>query len=587
MNVYRYKLLFSVISVIILFFLFKIWINISANQYAFNSKIPALRGNIYDSKGRLLATSELVYTAYLDLRYLKSIAGNAFKRDPDFIKMLSNFNVTYEPDDIDGKYLLRLGSFSKKEDIQKKVPAQYLKFLSVEPEERRVSISGFGLNFIIGKTEQRYGISGAEAFFDKILRPVRDGITSISYSGFIGNKTNTIKIEPENGKNVVLTIDSVLQKKLYNFAVKYQQEKEATEVGILIMESNTGKIRVALTTQSWPTYYMGYFEPGSTIKPIIFAAAIELGLAKPDTFYYCPGYVKPIDNLSLTIKDLEKHGDINLYDGLVHSCNVVSILTTKKIVESYGQERLYEILTSFGFGKQTGIELPGEVPGKLNTPDKWYKSDWAFMGIGQSIGVTPVQLLAAFNSIVNDGTYITPSFDEKKPITAKKILSKQTTDMVKQMLLDVVEKGTGVNAKIDGIRVLGKTGTAQKNGKKDVTTLFIGQVELDKKYTILVWVDSPQKEKLSSVVATPFFKSVVLELQNYLSQEADKDSTTNDSNFVGWTLEQIYVYTRQNGIKLCINRYGLYVESYELKTTPEGTVLSVNLTESPVRNKTN
>uniref|UniRef100_A0A7C5U3V1 Penicillin-binding protein 2 n=1 Tax=Fervidobacterium nodosum TaxID=2424 RepID=A0A7C5U3V1_9BACT len=587
MNVYRYKLLFSVISVIILFFLFKIWINISANQYAFNSKIPALRGNIYDSKGRLLATSELVYTAYLDLRYLKSIAGNAFKRDPDFIKMLSNFNVTYEPDDIDGKYLLRLGSFSKKEDIQKKVPAQYLKFLSVEPEERRVSISGFGLNFIIGKTEQRYGISGAEAFFDKILRPVRDGITSISYSGFIGNKTNTIKIEPENGKNVVLTIDSVLQKKLYNFAVKYQQEKEATEVGILIMESNTGKIRVALTTQSWPTYYMGYFEPGSTIKPIIFAAAIELGLAKPDTFYYCPGYVKPIDNLSLTIKDLEKHGDINLYDGLVHSCNVVSILTTKKIVESYGQERLYEILTSFGFGKQTGIELPGEVPGKLNTPDKWYKSDWAFMGIGQSIGVTPVQLLAAFNSIVNDGTYITPSFDEKKPITAKKILSKQTTDMVKQMLLDVVEKGTGVNAKIDGIRVLGKTGTAQKNGKKDVTTLFIGQVELDKKYTILVWVDSPQKEKLSSVVATPFFKSVVLELQNYLSQEDDKDSTTNDSNFVGWTLEQIYVYTRQNGIKLCINRYGLYVESYELKTTPEGTVLSVNLTESPVRNKTN
>lgn len=587
MNVYRYKLLFTVTSILILFFLFKIWNNISANQYAFSSKIPALRGNIYDSKGRLLATSELVYTAYLDLRYLKSIAGNAFKRDPDFIKMLSNFNVTYEPDDIDGKYLLRLGSFSKKEDIQKKVPAQYLKFLSVEPEERRVSISGFGLNFIIGKTEQRYGISGAEAFFDKILRPVRDGITSISYSGFIGNKTNTIKIEPENGKNVVLTIDSVLQKKLYDFAVKYQQEKEATEVGILIMESNTGKIRVALTTQSWPTYYMGYFEPGSTIKPIIFAAAIELGLAKPDTRYYCPGYIKPIDNLSLTIKDLEKHGDINLYNGLVHSCNVVSILTTKKIVDSYGQERLYEILTSFGFGKQTGIELPGEVPGKLNLPDKWYKADWAFIGIGQSIGVSPIQLLAAFNSIVNDGIYVTPSFDEKKPVTAKKILSKQTTDMVKQMLLDVVEKGTGVNAKIDGIRVLGKTGTAQKNGKKDVTTLFVGQVELDRKYTILVWVDSPQKEKLSSVVAAPFFKSVVEELRSYISQESVENSTANHSNFVGWTLEQIYSYTKENGIKLCVNRYGLYVESYELKTTPEGTVLSVNLTESPVRNKTN
>ncbi|MFN6991738.1 MAG: penicillin-binding transpeptidase domain-containing protein, partial [Fervidobacterium sp.] len=348
MKVQRYKILYFFIAIIITIFVAKIWLNIAGNQYAFNTKIPALRGNIYDFKGRLLATSEIVYTAYLDLRYLKSIAGNAYKRDPDFIKMLSNFGLKTSLESFDNSLIIKLGSFTNREDIQKKVPVQYLRFVSVEPEERRISISEYGLNFIVGKTEQRYGISGAEAFFDKILRPIRDGTTSITYSGFFGRKAETIKIEPENGKDVVLSIDSFLQKELYNLANDYEKEKQATEVGIIVMESESGKIRALLTTQSWPSYYMGYVEPGSTIKPILFSAALELGIVKQESMFYCPGYIQPIEGLSLTIKDLEKHGEINLYDGLVHSCNVVSIMTVKKIIESYGHEKLYEVLTAFG-----------------------------------------------------------------------------------------------------------------------------------------------------------------------------------------------------------------------------------------------
>ncbi|MEN3043303.1 MAG: penicillin-binding protein 2 [Fervidobacterium sp.] len=585
MRIVRYKIFFTLISILVLTFLFKVWYNISNNQYAFSSKIPALRGNIYDCKGRLLATSEVVYTAYLDLRYLKSIAGNAYKRDPDFIKMLSNFGVVYNPNDFNEKYILKLGSFPKREDIQKKVPAQYLKFISIEAEERRVSISDFALDFIVGKTEQRYGLSGAEAFFDKVLRPVRNGTTLVSYSGFIGNKMKTFKIEPENGKNVTLTIDSVLQKALYDFALHYQEEKEATEVGILIMESETGKIRAAITTQTWPTFYMGYFEPGSTIKPIIFAGALELGVVKPDTNYYCPGYIKPVDGINLTIKDLEKHESINLHDGLVHSCNIVSILTAKKIVDTYGQTKLYELLTSFGFGMATGIDLPGEVSGKLSTPDKWYKADWAFIAIGQSLGITPIQLIAAFNSIVNDGIYVTPTIDEKKKVVSKRIISKETAGLVKQMLLDVVEKGTGINAKIENTKIYGKTGTAQKNFKKDVTALFIGQVELDRKLTILVWVDSPQKEKLSSIVAAPFFKSVVEKLEKYYLQESKNDLTEKSLDFKGWTLEQIYEYSKTKKIKLNLLNLGLYVRDYQFKETPEGTVLDIILSEQPVLNE--
>ncbi|MGC8902072.1 MAG: peptidoglycan D,D-transpeptidase FtsI family protein [Fervidobacterium sp.] len=583
MNNSRYKIVLALFLIILPILVFKIWNNIYTNQYAISAKIPALRGSIYDTKGRLLATSEIVYAAYLDVGYLKSIAGTAFKRDPDFIKMLSNFGLVEKFGDIEKKNMVKLGSFSKRDEIQKKIPTQYLRFVSIEPEERRVSVQNFGLNFIIGRTEERVGTSGAEMYFDKILRPIRDGVTSVKYSGFIGSKIGTTRIDPENGKDVRLSIDSALQKKLYEFAKNYLGEKQASEVGILIMESETGKIRVALTTQSWPTYYMGYFEPGSTIKPILFAAALELGLVTTDTHFYCPGYIKPIDGLSLTIKDLEKHGDIDLYHGLVHSCNVVSILTTKKIVDTFGKEKLYEILSSFGFGKETGIELPGEIPGKLNPPDKWYLADWAFIGIGQSIGVTPLQLLAAFNSIVNNGVYVSPTLDDSKQVLSKRIISQATSQIVKNMLLDVVNIGTGINAKLDGVNIYGKTGTAQKNRKKDVTALFVGQVELDQKYSILVWVDSPQIEKLSSVVAAPFFKNVVQELMSYISESRSQKilNDTQNLNLRGWTIKQVYSLAQKNNLPVKIYNKGLYVDKYDFELTPEGTTLALWLSNIP------
>ncbi|AMW33596.1 penicillin-binding protein 2 [Fervidobacterium islandicum] len=584
---HRYRLVLITISLFVAILLIKVYTNIYTNQYAVRSHIPALRGNIYDSRGRLLATSEVVYGVYLDLNYLRSFSGNAFKKSPDFLRLLNAFGVTEQLGEIDKRSILRLGVVGSRQEALKKIPTQFLRFVAIVPEERRISLSDFGLSAIIGKTDQRHGISGVEAYFDKILRPVRDGIISITYSGVFGKPLSSVKIDPENGKNVRITIDSELQRQLYTLAQEYKEKKQATEVGVLVMESNTGKVRAALTTQSWPTYYMGYIEPGSTIKPILFSAAIELGLVKPNTQYYCPGYVKPIEGLNLTIKDLEVHKDINLYDGLVHSCNVVSVLTTKSIVDSLGTEKLYEVFQSFGFGKETGIELQGEIPGKLNTPDKWYRADWAFMAIGQSIGVTPVQLLAAFNTIVNDGIYVSPTLDEGKEVTKKRVISKSTADVVKQMLRDVVERGTGINAKIDGIEIYGKTGTAQKNQKKDVTAVFVGQAVLDIPYTIMVWVDSPQTEKLSSVVAAPFFKEVVLTLkdyQNHLSNSG-KQIYTTFPDITGWNISQLKELAESTNIALRINSTGLYVEKYSTSTTMDETntiVVDVWLSDTPM-----
>ncbi|HQE48234.1 MAG TPA: penicillin-binding transpeptidase domain-containing protein [Fervidobacterium sp.] len=587
-RIQRFELVYICVVVLSVLFSVRIWNNIHTDRYALKSKIPALRGNIYDYRGRLLATSELIYVGYLDVDYLKSVVGNAYRRDPNFIRMLNNFGLSGVIDKIDEKRIIRLGSFAKREEITKKIPAQYLRFVSIEPEEKRISLSNAALGFIIGRTDQRYGISGVEEVFDKLLRPVRDGVISINYSGIIGNKVDLIKVEPENGKNVYLTIDSSLQKTLYSIAEQLKEEKQATEVGILVMESETGKIRTALTTQSWPTYYMGYFEPGSTIKPFIFSAALELGLVATSTHFYCPGYIKPLEDSNLTIRDLETHKDIDFYNALVHSCNVVSVETTKMIIKKYGIEKLYEVMSSFGFGRLTGIELPGEIPGVLKTPDKWNRADWAYISIGQSIGVTPIQLLAAFNSIVNDGKYVVPTIDESREVSPKLLISTENANILKQMLLDVVQTGTGVNAKIDNIKILGKTGTAQKNNKKDVTALFVGQVELDKKYSILVWVDSPQSEKLSSIVAAPFFKKVVLAMKDFENKSNDEFVDYSIiPDFSGWNIKQLNDFVEKSGLKLRISGSGIYIDSFYIEESPEGTILNVVMSLRPKIVKTN
>jgi len=556
-------------------FALKIWDNVKGHRYAISTKQIALRGNIYDSKGRLIATSEVVYAAYLDVAFLKSVSSNAYKKDPDFLRMMGNFGVVDKLEDVEKVRFLKLGAFASREEIVRKIPVQYLKFVSIEPEEKRIALSGAGMDYIIGKTEARTGLSGIEAYFDKLLRPVRDGVTSVSYSGFIGGKFQKIEVPPQNGKNVQITIDSLLQKRLFDVASDFQKEKEASEVGVIVMETKTGRLRTAFTTQSWPTFYMGYFEPGSTVKPMVFAAALELGVVTPDTRFYCPGYVKPDPNLRVTIKDIEAHKDINLYDGLVHSCNVVTVETTRKLIERYGQEKLYEIYSAVGFGSPTGIELPGEVPGVLRPIEKWYKTDWAYLSIGQSVGTTPLQLLAAVNAIFNDGIYVTPTLDEKKKVSAKRLFSSGTVELVKSMLADVVERGTGINAKVEGLKIFGKTGTAQKPGKKDVTAIFVGSTTIsDVPYSIIVWVDSPQKEKLSSVVAAPLFAKVVQILRDYSSSNVTKSTveTTIGENgenevtdLTGLNLQQVFEIAKRKGISVVLRGEGLYVKSFSLR----------------------
>lgn len=577
-------------SILVSAFSLRVWWNISSNYYVLSTRHPALRGNIYDSRGRLVSTSEVVYGAYLDLDYLRKVAGTAFRRDPDFLRLLSNFGVSeYINRTVESK-MLKLGTFRTRDEIVRKIPTQYLRFVSIEPEERRITITEGGLGFVVGRAEARTGIGGVEEFYDKTLRPVRDGYVAVSYSGFMRSTIRKREETPQNGKNVVITIDSVLQKVLYQEALRSREEKKAQEVGIILMETKTGKVRVALTTRDWPTFYMGYLEPGSTIKPLIFAAALELGVVEPSTKFQCPGYVKPIRDGGVVIRDVKPYGELDLRMGLVHSSNVVAVETARRIVEKFGVEKLYEVLVSLGFGETTGVELPREVPGVLRPPKKWNRADWAYISIGQSVGVTPVQLIAAVNTILNDGVYVKPTFDETSPPTWRRVFSPKTCGLVKEMMRDVVERGSGKLARVEGKVILGKTGTSQKPDLKEVTTLFVGSTDIGNvQYTVLVWVDGPQTERLSSLVAAPLFKRVVEVIEDYLSQRSntidlvtgDPDATSLTVDLRGLNIQRLAQIARSAGYEVRSTGEGFYVSEYRVTSTPNGTRLEVSLSETP------
>ncbi len=539
-------------------------------------RIPALRGEIYDYKGRILATSEIVFVGYLDVDFLKKSLKDSYKKDPIFINFVSKFG--FLPNDLDNKKIIRLGEFKSKEAILKQVPGNYLKFINIEPEERRISITDAGLNFIVGKTDGRIGTAGVEKTLDKILRPVKDGYYEVITAGWFGTKIEESLKQPTNGKNVILSIDSQLQKKIYEQLLVFLEKYGADEIGIIVMESKTGKIRAMLTTASWPTYYLGYFEPGSVIKPIIFSSALEMGPFKENDLFNCTGTIK-LDDLGITIEDLEKHGEINLYDAIVHSCNVAAVTITKKIVDTYGNDVFYSILRSFGFGEPTGIELPGEISGILRSPDKWYKSEWAYLSIGQSIGASPIQIISAFNVTVNEGKYVSPTLIEDNKVVEKVIISPKTANLVKSMLFDVVERGTGKLAKIEGFKIYGKTGTAQKNQRKDVTALFAGQIELETPYTILVWVDTPKSNKLSSLVAAPVFREVVNLL---IEKESNSQNENIVPNVIGWNISMLEEL--KNKFVLDIKGEGLYVISQFPEPESEATSLTVTLGKSNLNN---
>ncbi|HDZ84114.1 MAG TPA: penicillin-binding protein 2, partial [Nitrospirae bacterium] len=281
------------------------------------------------------------------------------------------------------------------------------------------------------------------------------------------------------------------------------------------------------------------FEPGSTLKLVLAAAAIEEKVVKlDDMFDVSKGYIVVGGK---RINDAHKMGILNFSEVIQRSSNVGSV----KIGFRLGEEKYYDYLKRFGFGDKTGIDFPGEASGILRETDEWSGISLAELSIGQEIGATPMQIIRAFAAIANGGLLmkpyvvsdiISPSgavIKRTTPEVERRVVSRETAETVKNILKMVVEEGgTATKAYIKGNLVAGKTGTAQifdpKKGRYSRTkyvSSFVGFVPADDpKVALIVVIYEPQKQIYGGVVAAPVFKKIVENTFTYLGVPMERDA---------------------------------------------------------------
>lgn len=355
---------------------------------------------------------------------------------------------------------------------------------------------------------------------------------------------------PAPGHSLVLTIDEVIQyitEKELEDAVTRTRAKSGT---MIVLEPQTGALLAlavsprfdpnavtAIGPDRWRNRALtDAYEPGSTMKAIVAAAAIEEKLMKPSTMVFGENGRMVVANT--VIHDHEKMGWVTFAQVIQKSSNIGAAKTGMAL----GEQRLYRYLQAFGFGQRTDIDLPGEAGGLVKHPRDWGRRSVASISMGQEIGVTPIQMVAAVAAIANGGVLMKPyivseirdaqgrMLTRMLPHVKRRVVSPETARTVTSILEGVVTDGTGSKAAISGFRVAGKTGTAQKidprTGTYSATQFvgsFVGFVPAENpRLAMIVVIDEPQGEAWGGTVAAPVFRRVGEQVLNYLGVPANE-----------------------------------------------------------------
>jgi len=506
------------------------------------------RGVIMDCNANNLAVSLEMYSCYAERRNMEDIDRTAVLLAPLLgrpareiakkIKKAKNFT-----------WLSRRLPPEKAE----KIKALKLKGIGFAAETKRYYPNSEVAAHVIGFTGiDPSGLDGVELRYDSvILGNIGYLVTERDALGRdIAPKAEVVK-NPSAGKNVVLTLDKNIQYIAERELGKAVISSKAKSGVAIVMEPHTGKV---LAMANYPTFnpnsfyryshanlrnraVVDSFEPGSTFKTFLIAAALEEKLVKPSDVFNCENGSYSIGRH--TVHDTHKYGHISVSDILKYSSNIGAA----KIGFKLGNERLARHLRNFGFGAKTGIDLPSESPGLIRDNQRWYAVDLATISFGQGISASPIQLAAAISSIANGGHLMKPyiverivddngNVDQKfEPQVVRRVISADTAWKVTQMMETVTAPGgTGLNAAVDGFRVAGKTGTAQKAdpvthrySASKRTGSFVGFVPADNpKLTILVIIDEPRTSSYGGVIAAPAFRGIAHNALAYLKVPSQK-----------------------------------------------------------------
>ena len=509
-------------------------------QHQVSQALPAPRGTVYDRNGRVLAMSVRASSIFANPRQVTAKAettarlASALGRDAGFIgqRLDQDRGFVWLSRQRDPAVTQDLGSLRRQG-------------IGIMDEITRVYPHGSMASHVLGmvNVDQR-GLEGLELGLNGVLRGHAGWQTTLrDAKGDVLIGPWTIEAEPQSGYEVVLTLDSVVQQVADEALAWGVQKFHAKGGSIIVMDPRTGEI-LALANQ--PTFdpnapgrsplaarrdraITDLAEPGSVFKVVTASALLEEGLASPSDRVFC-------ENANYhtvghhVLHDHQPHGWLTFEEVIQNSSNI----GTAKLAQRLKPEVLYRYIRAFGFGRATGIQLPGEVRGIVPPPAKWSKLSPYIIPIGQEVAVTPMQLAVMMSVIANGGMKVRPSILKELRATdgsiirtfaqvpQARILRETTTQQVEHMLVKVVESGTGQLANVQGLTVAGKTGTAQKiepTGRYSHSLFvasFVGYGPVpDSRFVIVVTVDEPHGAIFGGVVAAPVFRRTVKQLVGY------------------------------------------------------------------------
>ncbi len=503
-------------------------------EFVVNSK----RGKIFDRNGVELATSLIEKTVYANPKLVISPEKEAEALSEILELDYGTVRSKLEDKELGFVYLKRQVSSETAELISGlNLPGIY-----IQNENKRYYPQEDLASSIVGFTGlDNNGLNGIELEYEKILRGV-DGkyIIEKDIYGQIIPGSNNNYISPVDGGDIVLTIDSqiqfIAQKKLEEVVNDY----EALRAIAIVMNPQNGDIYAMAEYPGFdPNKYQDYeqeryknlgisftYEPGSTFKIINIASAIDNGTIGVEQSFNLPPSIQVGDKV---IKEIFRTYNITYTTGEIikYSSNVGAVNSAI----SMGKQLFYGSIKKFGFGDLTGITLPGEEAGLLYNYKDWPSSMIGALAIGQSISVTPVQLLRAACALANGGYLVTPNIVKKldlpnedieypENMEKEEIIGRETSQALKNMMLECVKDGTGKRAQVDGVEVCGKTGTAQKANQNGVgysegrvITSFVGFAPYENpELAIIVVVDEPHgpdDEVWGGTVAAPVFRDLM------------------------------------------------------------------------------
>lgn len=535
----------------------------SLAESLWSRKLPigADRGEIYDRKGRVLATNLTTTSLVLIPNQIKNPEEVAQKLseilNSDYNDMLAHVTkkTSIERVHPEGRQL----SY----DIASKIEELHFDGVYLVKESKRYYPYGTVLSHVLGYVGiDNQGLSGLELTYDKYLTGENGAIKY--FSDGKGNRLELSEVyeEPQNGVNLTLTIDLDLQlaaeRELDNAVMKYNPEHAIA----LAMDPNTGEV---LAMASRPNFdsnnYQDYdtttinrnlpiwmtYEPGSTFKIMTLASSLEEKTVNlfEDT-YYDSGSVS-IDGATIHCWKSGGHGAQTYLNVVENSCNPGFVSLGNKL----GVDKLMSYINKFGFGEKTGIDLNGESSGILFNPSRMGPVELATTSFGQGISVTPIQQVTAVSAVINNGylyqPYIVKSLEEpetqsivklNEPLLRRRVISEESSKLARFALESVVANGSGRNAYIENYRVGGKTGTAQKvedghylDGNYILS--FVGFMPADEpKIVVYVAIDNPKGvTQYGGVVAAPIAKSILETAISVLNIESSDEVMPREYNW--------------------------------------------------------